>query len=306
MEKNKTLEVNIKPFIKRGYEKITVSLVLRDTSEGLLYFEEGGIINLPNEYDSFFPFGNPPPFFAGMGIKNKKVYVSIFVAKNISFNLMMETILDKDFVNPLLFLKSLKKEAEKILEIINSENPDQINIDFKIRDVRGKVTLPKLEGLDSVFYSVMSRSPVMVIGEEEKLIEFLGKIIYALPDKIQKRTSFKINLEYEGNENISLFAANPKYLESFSLLLNNEEQIIDIVDLRHNKIYSNYEVKALQTILEKTNFDAESVKAFLTDVYKMSLKVSEECDPNKIGDYYNIDYDLADLVKDTSNALKQI
>ena len=104
------------------------------------------------------------------------------------------------------------------------------------------------------------------------------------------------------NDEIFVHGTTPKNIDMFDEFLDNMTITKDIVDLKHKKIYSNYEVKSLKTIISKTNFEISQVSQFLQDVSNMAQKINENSNIEDVADNFSIDYDLAEFVIDVKKA----
>ena len=300
MSEPKKLNVDMKVFNEFGISNVQVDLLLRESKQSHLSFENKGKIEFPKEFQEMIPFGNPPKFMAAYATKSNEGYMSVFYTDDTAIHLSSKTELANLKNSPIKLIRPLKHAMEKTLQN-SSETLTEIQLNLSAEEIKMRLELIKqLDNFDAIIYKILTRGKVLILGNLKDTLPLLETIYMVIPEKYRNQYGFSINLPVIKHDSISF------YLLDSSMDKEAEEKIpplfemkVDLIDTNKKMCYGDFTCEYTQKINQLLGEEDGLNKAYelIQEIIEHSNSISNDESSTDYANRVGIRYDNADLIE---------
>ena len=300
MTEQKKLNVDMKIFEAFGISNVQVDLVLRESKQSHLSFENKGKIEFPTEFQKMIPFGNPPKFMAAYAIKSEDGYMSVFYTDDTAIHLSGKTHVNNLKASPIKLIRPLKNAMEKTLHD-SSETLTEIELNLSAEEIKMRLELIRqLDNFDAIIYKILTRGKVLILGKLEDTLPLLETIYLVIPEKYRNGYGFTINLPVIKHGSIAF------YLLDSSMDKEVEEKIpplfdmkVDLIDTAKKVCYGDFSCDYTQRINQLLKEEDGLSKAYelIEEIVEHSNAISNGESATDYANRVGIRFDNADLIE---------
>ncbi len=296
--------ISLDPHLKNklGIDEINIELIYREGKNAIVFMYEEEKIKVPDDMRYLIPFGNPPAYIFGYTISKGHAFASLFQSFDNASHLLIRY--NSDLIHPIYYFTQMFDNLRTILD----KNEFLTDLHLRIKDYDLNI-LKKIKSLDSILYTLFSHKPMVVVGQIETSIKFIGALISLIPDDVQKYYGISINIvgSYHKNTLFYIFEDIEEFdfAEQINSLLLKE---CNFISLETEQIFTSYSSSFTKKIADdiKNNRDKISIKKQIDKFYEEIKKNIFITDLSELADLMQIEFSDADLVRELQPIIRSI
>ncbi len=296
--------ISLDPHLKNklGIDEINIELIYREGKNAIVFMYEEEKIKVPDDMRYLIPFGNPPAYIFGYTISKGHAFASLFQSFDNASHLLIRY--NSDLIHPIYYFTQMFDNLRTILD----KNEFLTDLHLRIKDYDLDI-LKKIKSLDSILYTLFAHKPMVVVGQIETSIKFIGALISLIPDDVQKYYGISINIvgSYHKNTLFYIFEDIEEFdfAEQINSLLLKE---CNFISLETEQIFTSYSSSFTKKIADdiKNNRDKISIKKQIDKFYEEIKKNIFITDLSELADLMQIEFSDADLVRELQPIIRSI